>query len=158
MAWRSAGQRPIVLGTAQDTSHSVSDLVGRVRCVSDQRGNALLVSANVHFFPQLLKLIQDLDAPSDKVTIEARIVQVSSDYLDQLGVRWSPNGSQVFSGEDYDNSILASGSGSYQKGFGGNINSSSTTSTSTRFRLNGQYGGANAGQPPFRHGQQHAQH
>jgi len=98
----------------------VSDLVGRVRCVSDQRGNAILVSANVHFFPQILKLISDVDAPSDKVTINARIVQVSSDFLDKLGVRWSPNGSQVFTADDYDNSILASGSGSYQKGFGGN--------------------------------------
>jgi general secretion pathway protein D len=88
--------------------------------VSDQRGNAILVSANVHFFPQILKLIQDVDAPSDKVTIQARIVQVSSDFLDKLGVRWSPNGSQVFTADDYDNSILASGSGSYQKGFGGN--------------------------------------
>jgi len=87
--------------------------------VADQRGNAVLISANVHFFPKILQLIQDLDAPSDKVTIEARIVQVSSDYLDKLGVRWSPNGSQVFSGEDYDNSLLASGSGNYQQGYGG---------------------------------------
>jgi general secretion pathway protein D len=97
----------------------VSDLVGRVRCVSDQRGNAILVSANVHFFPQILKLITDVDAPSDKVSINARIVQVSSDFLDKLGVRWSPDGSQVFTADDYDNSILASSSGNYQKGFGG---------------------------------------
>jgi type II secretion system protein D len=97
----------------------VSDLVGRVRCVSDQRGNAILVSANVHFFPQILKLISDVDAPSDKVSINARIVQVSSDFLDKLGVRWSPNGSSVFTADDYDNSILASSSGNYQQGFGG---------------------------------------
>jgi type II secretion system protein D len=103
----------------RDSSRMISDLVGRVRCVADQRGNALLVSANVHFFPQILKLIADLDAPSDKVTIEARIVQVSSDYLDKLGVRWSPNGDQVFTADDYDDSLLASGSGNYQQGFGG---------------------------------------
>jgi type II secretion system protein D len=116
------GGQPDATGNASDhtTVRPVSDLVGRVRCVSDQRGNAILVSANVHFFPQILKLIQDVDAPSDKVTIQARIVQVSSDFLDKLGVRWSPNGSQVFTADDYDNSILASGSGSYQKGFGGN--------------------------------------
>lgn len=114
------------------TTRQVSDLVGRVRCVSDQRGNALLVSANVHFFPEVLKLISDLDAPSDKVTIEARIIQVSSDYLDQLGVRWSPDGSQVFSGEDYDNSIMVSGGGTYQKGFGGNttVNTPSSSANS----------------------------
>jgi type II secretion system protein D len=103
----------------RNSARTVSDLIGRVRCVSDQRGNALLVSANVHFFPQILQLIQDVDAPSDKVSIEARIVQVSSDYLDKLGVRWSPDGSQVFTADDYENSILASTGGNYQKGFGG---------------------------------------
>jgi len=124
---------PWVGGQPDNTSSSagrssagmVSDLIGRVRCVSDQRGNAVLISANVHFFPQILQLLQDLDAPSDKVTIEARIVQVSSDYLDKLGVRWSPNGSQVFTADDYENSILASSGGNYQKGFGG------TTSVNT---------------------------
>lgn len=98
----------------------VSDLVGRVRAVADDRGNALLVSASVHFFPQVLKLINQLDAPSDQVLIEARIVEVSSDYLDKLGVRYSPDGSKVFTSDDYDNSLLAHVSGKYSKGFGGN--------------------------------------
>lgn len=102
------------------TSRPVSDLVGRVRCVGDQRGNAVLISANVHFFPQILKLIQDLDAPSDKVSIEARIVEVSSDFLDRIGVRWSPDGSQVYTKEDYNNSLMVHTSGKYQQGFGGN--------------------------------------
>jgi type II secretion system protein D len=104
---------------SRSSSGTVSDLIGRVRCVADQRGNAVLISANVHFFPQILQLIQEVDAPSDKVTIEARIVQVSSDYLDQLGVRWSPDGSQVFTANDYEDSIIASTGGNYQKGFGG---------------------------------------
>ncbi len=101
-------------------SRPVSDLVGRVRAVADPRSNALLISANVHFFPQVLKLVEDLDAPTDQVLIEARLVEVSSDFLDKLGVRWSPNGSQVFSGDDYDNSLLAHGSGTYAQGVGGN--------------------------------------
>jgi general secretion pathway protein D len=118
-SWLGGQPDSTTLPTDRSSSRIISDLVGRVRCVADQRGNAVLISANVHFFPKILQLIQDLDAPSDKVTIEARIVQVSSDYLDKLGVRWSPNGSQVFSGEDYDNSLLASGSGNYQQGYGG---------------------------------------
>ena len=110
----------------RSVSRPVSDLVGRVRVVADQRSNALLISANVHFFPQILKLIEDLDAPSDQVSIEARIVEVSSDFLRNVGVRWSPDGSKVFTAQDYNNSFLASGSGNYQKGFGGNtiVNSS----------------------------------
>lgn len=116
------GGQPDSTRSSDDKSASrpVSDLVGRVRCVSDQRGNALLISANVHFFPQILKLIQDLDAPSDKVNIDARIVEVSSDFLDRMGVRWSPDGTQVFTKEDYNNSLIIRTAGKYQQGFGGN--------------------------------------
>src|SRR5207245_1940467 len=49
-----------------------------------------------------------------------RIIEVSSDFLDKLGVRWSPDGSKVFTADDYDNSLLAHVSAQYQKGFGGN--------------------------------------
>ena len=98
---------------------AVSDLVGRVRAVADERSNALLVSANVHFFPQVLKLIDELDAPTDQVLIEARLIEVGTDFLDKLGVRWSPDGSQVFSADDYDNSILGSATARYMQGFGG---------------------------------------
>jgi general secretion pathway protein D len=105
---------------SRNTVRPVSDLVGRVRAVADQRGNSLLISANVHFFPQILRLIDDLDASTDQVVIEARIVEVASDLMDRLGVRWSPDGSKVFTAEDYDNSILGHATANYQRGFGGN--------------------------------------
>jgi Type II secretory pathway, component PulD len=107
-------------GNDRTAARPVSDLVGRVRAVADHRGNALLISANVHYFPQLLKLVDQMDSPSDQVLIEARIVEVSSDFLDKLGVRWSPDGDRVFTADDYDNSFLASGSTGYKQGFGGN--------------------------------------
>jgi len=112
------------------TVRPVSDLVGRVRAVADERSNALMISANVHFFPQVLKLISELDAPTDQVLIEARLVEVSTDFLDQLGVRWSPDGSQ-FTGADLDNSIIASANNQYQKGYGANtmVNSPSPSSS-----------------------------
>lgn len=108
----------------------VSDLIGRVRAVADERSNALLISANVHFFPQMLKLIADLDLPTDQVLIDARLVEVSSDYLDALGVRWSPNGSQVFTADDYDNSIIATATAQYVRGLGQNT-TVNTPSSST---------------------------
>ncbi|HTL56945.1 MAG TPA: secretin N-terminal domain-containing protein, partial [Candidatus Limnocylindrales bacterium] len=92
----------------RNATRPVSDLVGRVRAVADLRSNSLLISANVHFFPQVMKLIEELDAPTAQVLIEARIVEVSSDFLDKLGVRWSPDGSKVFTADDYDNSLLIS--------------------------------------------------
>jgi type II secretion system protein D len=113
------------------TVRPVSDLVGRVRAVADQRSNALLISANVHYFPQVLKLIEELDAPTDQVLIEARLVEVSSDFLDKLGVRWSPDGSQVFTGDDFDNSFLGHVQGNYQKGFGGTTTVNSPPQTSS---------------------------
>ncbi len=115
----------------KSNARPVSDLVGRVRVVSDQRSNSLLISANVHFFPQVLKLIEDLDAPTAQVLIDARIVEVSSDFMENLGVRWSPNGSQVFTAQDYDNSFLASTTGTYNKGFGGTTVVNSTTPASS---------------------------
>ncbi len=111
----------------------VSDLIGRVRVVPDSRSNSLLISANVHFFPSVLKLIEEMDVPTAEVMIEARIVEVSSDFLDQLGVRWSPNGTASFTGNDNDNGFVASASGQYQSGFGGKtaVNNPSTASTTT---------------------------
>jgi type II secretion system protein D len=102
----------------RNTPRPVSDLVGRVRAVPDDRCNAVLLSANVHFFPQILKLIEDLDAPTDQVLIEARLLEVASDFLDKLGVRWAPDGS-AFTGDDLQNSILANTTTRYMQGFGG---------------------------------------
>ena len=106
-------------GRSSTTARPVSDLVGRVRIVPDNRSNSLLISANVHFFPQVLKLIEGLDAPTAQVLIEARIVEVSSELMDRYGVRWSPDGSKTLTAADYDNSILGSTKGNAQKGFGG---------------------------------------
>jgi type II secretion system protein D len=105
----------------RNSTRPVSDLVGRVRVVPDERSNSLLISANVHFFPQLLKLVNELDAPTEQVLIEARLVEVSTDNLDKIGVRWTPDASKVtFTADDYDNSFLGSGSANYTTGFGGN--------------------------------------
>lgn len=120
--------------SSRTTTLPVSDLVGRVRAVADERSNAVLISANVHYFPQLMKLIEELDAPTDQVLIEARLVEVSSDFMDRAGVRWGPN-SSTLTPQDYDNSFLASSSGTYQKGFGGNtiVNQSASASAVSSF-------------------------
>jgi len=97
----------------------VSDLVGRVRVVPDLRSNSLMITANLHFLPQVVKLIEELDAPTAQVLIEAKIVEVSSDFLDKLGVRWSPNGAAAFTPDDYDNSLLVKGKGGFAQNFGG---------------------------------------
>jgi len=97
----------------------VSDLVGRVRVVPDKRTNSLLITSNVHFFAQVLKLINELDAPTPQVLIEAKIIEVSSDFRDRFGVRWSPDGARTFDSEDMDDSVQMKGSAAYTKVFAG---------------------------------------
>ena len=123
------GQQENTRGSdGRNVTRQVSDLVGRVRAVADHRSNSLLLSANIHLLPQLMKLIDDLDAPTPQVLIEARIVEISSDFMDKLGVRWSPDGTKVFTAGDYDNSIVAGTTGKYTKGLGGNTSVNSAGS------------------------------
>jgi len=102
------------------TVRPISDLVGRVRIVPDRRSNSLMITSNVHLLPQVLKLVQELDVPTSQVLLEARIVAVASDFREKLGMRWSPDGSQVFTTEDLDNSLLANVSAEYTETFIGN--------------------------------------
>ncbi len=104
----------------RSTDRPVSDLVGRVRVVPDEASSALLVTANVHLFAQVSKMIEEMDIPRAEVMIEARLVQISANYLDQIGVRYTPNGSQVFTGADYQNSLMPNVGGTYLQGVGNN--------------------------------------
>jgi len=128
--WLGGQPDNIRTSDGRTAARPVSDLVGRVRAVADQRSNGLLISANVHFFPQILKLIEELDAATDQVLIEARLVEVSSDFLDKLGVRWSPDGSKVFTADDFDNSLLIRSSAQYRSGFGGTTTVNTPASSS----------------------------
>lgn len=78
--------------------------------------DALLLTADIHYFPQVIALITELDAPTAQVLIEAKIIEVSSDFRDRLGVRWSPDGS-IFDAEDFDGSLSAKGTGSLKNTF-----------------------------------------
>lgn len=113
------GQPENTRSTDGRTIRPTSDLVGRVRVVPDQRANAIIISANVHFMTQVIKLVQDMDVPTPQVLLEAKIVEVSTTALDKLGIRWSPDGDRTFTADDLDGSILARTSGSHKKGFGG---------------------------------------
>jgi type II secretion system protein D len=100
------------------SARPVSDLVGRVRVVPDLRSNSLLITGNLHFFPQMLKLINELDAPTPQVLIEARIIEVESDFRDKLGVRWSPDRNS-FTQEDMEDSLLVQSGTDYKQFFAG---------------------------------------
>jgi general secretion pathway protein D len=101
----------------RSTVRAISDLVGQVRVVPDRRSNSLLITSKGQFFAQVLKLVNEMDAPTPQVLIEAKIVEVSSDFRDKLGVRWSPDGTKTFDADDMDMSLMAGGSGSVRNVF-----------------------------------------
>jgi type II secretion system protein D len=110
----------------RNTQRPVSDLIGRVRIVPDRRSNSLLITANLHFFPQIIKMVKELDEPTPQVMIEAKIIEVSSDFRDKLGTRWSPD-PRTFSGEDLDDSVLGQTGVSYKDVFGGTLPAADAT-------------------------------
>lgn len=113
------GGQPETYGPNQNAPRPVSDLVGRVRVVPDRRTNSLLLTSNVHFFPQIINLVGELDVPTAQVLIEAKIIEVSSDFRDRLGTRWSPDGERVFEQDDFDGSFMPSASAFYEEIFTG---------------------------------------
>ena len=73
---RSSRKIPIIPGSADRpmppgatalptgrTDRPVSDLVGRVRVVPDEASSSLLVTANIHLFAQVSKMIEEMDVP-----------------------------------------------------------------------------------------------
>lgn len=106
-------------GRTTTTPRPVSDLVGKVRIVPDPRTNSLLITSNVHFLSQILKLVHEMDTPTAQVLIDTKIIEVSTDLRDRLGVRWSPNGDRVFDGDDMDNSLMAGSEAVFRRIFTG---------------------------------------
>lgn len=118
--WLGSAQQGGGRGTrGTQLQRPVSDLVGKVRVVPDARTNSLLISCNAHLIPEILQVVEQLDVPTAQVMIEATIVEVSSDFRDRLGIRWSPNGDAIFNQEDLDMSFLGSGSANYSEVFAG---------------------------------------
>lgn len=54
----------------------------------DDRSNQIIIKDSASSVKNLTTLIKQLDAPTEQIAIEARIVTISSDNLKELGVRW----------------------------------------------------------------------
>lgn len=69
-------------------SKDVSLLSTRGSVSVDERTNSLLVQDTVSQLAEMRKVLNDLDIPVRQVLIEARIVNVDSNYAKDLGIRW----------------------------------------------------------------------
>lgn len=54
----------------------------------DERENSLIIKDSPKSLQEISKLIKELDKPTEQIAIEARIVTISSENLQELGVRW----------------------------------------------------------------------
>jgi type IV pilus assembly protein PilQ len=69
-------------------SNSVSLLSPRGSVSVDERTNTLLVQDTISQLTDMRKLLTELDVPVRQVLIEARIVNVDSNFEKDLGIRW----------------------------------------------------------------------
>jgi len=58
----------------------------------DERTNSLIITDIASNFPKIEKAVKDLDAPLPQILIEAKIVELSSADLQQLGIKWTSLG------------------------------------------------------------------
>ena len=54
----------------------------------DERSNSLIIKDSSKSLQNIERLVKQLDQPTEQIAIEARIVTISSEHLQELGVRW----------------------------------------------------------------------
>jgi len=55
----------------------------------DRGGNRLIVMTSPRVIAQVQEMVATLDQPARQVMLEARVVEVSTDDLKQLGIDWT---------------------------------------------------------------------
>ncbi|MDG6881975.1 Type IV pilus biogenesis and competence protein pilQ precursor [Phocoenobacter uteri] len=77
----------------------------------DKQTNSIIIKSNQATLQKLTQLVKKLDKPIKQVAIEARIVTISSEHLQELGVRWGMFGgvekSHQFAGKLEGNGFAA---------------------------------------------------
>ena len=90
-------QRAIqALGADAAAAASATRMLDReeVAVVAEETSNALLLSANQHYFPEIRKIVDDLDKAQPQVLIQVLLAEVTLDDTTELGVEWSVTGKQ----------------------------------------------------------------
>ncbi len=72
--------------TGGNSGSGATSSLSDVRVVADRTSNSLLISADATSWPILSQLIVDLDKPRKQIWIEAAMIELSNDDLEQMGV------------------------------------------------------------------------
>jgi type IV pilus secretin PilQ/predicted competence protein len=90
---------------AGDVKDAIKDLAAQVQV--DRGGNRLIVVTSPRVIAEIQELVRTLDVPARQVMLEARVIEVSTDDVKQLGLDWDLLSRQgfIFVEGNYDSSI-----------------------------------------------------
>ncbi len=101
-------------GSQEDRPHQSATIL------ADERLNAILIYDDRKFYDYYKNLIKNLDKKSDLVEIEAMIVDVAKDHINDLGVNWSiSKGRDAIGFGAFGENLAAEGAIALSGGLGG---------------------------------------
>jgi len=78
-----------IIKSAEKESKGLKD---RYKVTSDERTNMVIITAAPKVIKRAKEIIQKLDRVTPQVMIEAKVVEVNSDFKDEIGIDWSASG------------------------------------------------------------------
>jgi type IV pilus assembly protein PilQ len=80
--------------TAADVQAALADLTKNIQV--DKSGNRLIIVTSPRVIAEIQDIVDRMDQPVQQVMLEARIVEVSTDALKELGIDWDQINRQTF--------------------------------------------------------------
>ncbi len=78
------------------------------KVVADKRTNSIIVTDTEASVADMMEVILNLDQPTHQVQIEAKIIQINRDFLQELGIQWGFDG-VAFRNPQFPSAIAFSG-------------------------------------------------
>lgn len=100
--WQSPGRER---QRANEEERPISTMIGHVRIVPDLSSNRVIVAAPTIYYNTLKKILGELDQPQPQVHIQVRIVEISRNGEERIGIRWTPDMSTI-SKDELDGAVL----------------------------------------------------
>ncbi len=85
---------PVNFAKPKDIEKFIKDsklVTGRGNITVDERTSTLIIKDVESAFPEIEKLLKAIDKPTPQILVEARIVEVNSSFVRDLGIQWGIN-------------------------------------------------------------------
>ena len=97
--YSTAGEAMGLLQSASGTGSPILTPRGSIQ--ADQRTNTLVIRDTEEGIGRAIEILKELDVPVEQVLIEARIVEINKEFLDEFGVQWGLKDLNITSGQDF---------------------------------------------------------